>query len=270
MWAAVVDGTGVHAARAESPLVHPPAAGAVHSGAGGTLTPRSAVGSARDIRWKLHFDGAWRHHEHVPATVDRLGLSGRTYTSAATDLRVSGTLTAGGRTWRLDHAPAVCGHIYGARSTTDGWAWAHCAAFDGRPDVTFEGIAARLRPGGVALPTATSILLRRGTRTHSFTRLRQIFRVDSQLGTRTWRFHARDRTLDVTGEASLPDPAACVRVRYTHANGEQTWVQNSPLCALNLAVFDRRTRERDRLTSVRASFERAERTAFREPPHLAG
>lgn len=270
VWAAVVHPLGVHTARTAGDVVHPVSPELMFDGPSARLSPSGARGASADIDWELRFGGGWHHHDHVPVAAARLGLSGRHYICGAMDLRVSGRLSAGSETWELDGAPAVLGHIFGARSTTDGWAWAHCAAFDGRPDVIFDGIAARLRPAGVPLPPATSLVLRIDGATHAFTSLRQVFRTDSTFTSRGWSFAARSGPVRLFGAAELPDPSRCVRVRYDHAGGSPTWVENSPVARLRLRFEDDRTGIVEDLRSGRASFECAQPTALGDLPHMSG
>ena len=64
-----------------------------------------------------------------------------------------------GDTWTLDAWPGMVGHNWGA-GNSESYAWGHCNAWDDEDDVVFEGFSARVRAGGVLLPTTTALCLR--------------------------------------------------------------------------------------------------------------
>lgn len=262
-WAAVVDRRRVVARRAEDPL-SPTSGDAVFEGPHGCISRNRARGRVGELSWDLAITGGWRCHDHVPERLARLGVTGRHYVAAALDALLTGTLEVGAERWELDKRPAVVGHIWGSRANTSAWAWCHCGDFLDAEDTAFEGLSARLTLGGVTLPPATSLVLHHQGEVWSFTRTRSLFTVESSTDQASWRFAARTRTATLRGHARLPRPSQVVTARQPHGDGHVSWVKNSPLSSLDLALVDDRHGRIVTLSSRRAAFELASRSPVNE------
>ena len=167
---------------------------------------------------------------------ERLGLTGRHYASPGLDLRVTGSLAIGDISLSLHDAPAVLGHIWGARATTRAWAWSHCSAFELHPDARFEALSAQLTLGPVTLPWATSAVVEVYGKRFAFTRTRTLFRARSKVGERDWYLDAESDGARLRAAVKLGAPEHVARIGLTHVNGRRTRVRNSPLSTLRVQL----------------------------------
>lgn len=267
VWAAVVEGDLVQAVRVPHILVAQPDDALLHTPSG-TLTPERATGRVGPLQWDLRFS-ATGAHDHLPARLARLGLSGRHYASPGLDLAVTGSLAVGDVSLTLHRAPAVLGHIWGRRANTRAWAWAHCGAFDRRPDLTFEALSARLQVGGATLPWATSAVVQIGEHTVPFTRTRGLFLATSHVHERYWVLDIEQGQARVRARIDLPGQDHTVRVGLRHANARRTRVLNSPLARVRLHLSDPRVGD-VRVESTRCSLELARAGEVEGAVHLVG
>lgn len=266
VWAAIVEGDAIRAVREEHPW-EAPVGGALVAGPLGSLSAEHATGRVGPLAWDLHLDGD-ASHDHLPARLARLSLSGRHYASPGTRVRVGGNLVVDDLTLTLHDAPAVLGHIWGARANTRAWAWAHCAAFDLHTDAFIEVLSARLTVGPLSLPWATSAVVEANGVRRTFTRTRSLFRIDSHVGERHWSLSAEDGPTRLRADFSLPGPERVARVGLHHANGRRTRVLNSPFASAHVRLLDPEVGDVS-LVSHRASLELA-REGEVEAPHMRG
>lgn len=253
---AVIADTLLHA---EAALTREPPS-ALHQSPGGSLTPQRATGRLGRFAWDLALDpgGPDRPpgHAHVPAMLTRLGL-GRTYESAAADLRAEGWVTVDGATHAV-RARGVLGHIFGRRNRTQAWAWAHAHGFHGAPSTVLEGISARL--GHPSAPPLTSLRLAWPGGALAFSGLRDVVRTRSQFdatGGQRWTFAAHHAGGSLEGEARLGPTVALLQ--YEDEAGRPLWCRNAADSSVSLDVRLRGGPARH-LRSVSAVFELATRT----------
>jgi hypothetical protein len=237
----------------------PEAPPALHVSAGGALTPHRATGQLGRFSWDLALDpgGVARPpgHAHVPPLLTRLGL-GRTYESAAADLRAEGWVTVDGVTHPV-RARGVLGHIFGRRNRTQSWAWAHAHGFRDAPSTVLEGISARL--GHPSAPPLTSLRLAWPGGALAFSSLRDLIRTTSRFdGTsgQRWTFSARSAHGSLEGEARLGPTVALLQ--YEDESGRPIWCRNAADSAIAVDVRLRGGPPRH-LQSVHAAFELATR-----------
>lgn len=229
VWALVTDRSGVIAAHRERvPLSD--LGGDLFAAGPGRLERDVAVGRAGPIAWDLRFDDRGLRHGHVPLWVRMVGL-GRTYAPAALDLRVSGTLSVGDRTWAVERGPGVLGHLWGPASRVVRWAWAHCNAFD-REDLVFEALSAEI--AGIRL---TSAVLYADGHAYPFSRTRDLLRTWTRTTERTWSFEARRDSRVLTGRVDL-DPSTAARVRYAGHHGPDVICTNTRFGRVRLVLRD--------------------------------
>lgn len=195
------------------------------------LTTTVARGMAGDARWDLALHVGARRHRMVPAAIERLGI-GRTYVPAGLDLHVTGEATVGGRTFKLERAPAVLGHIWGAKNRTRQWAWCH-ARFP-EHDVLLEGLSVGLGP----LPLLTTLGVWVGQTHIDLSSALQLARTMSQIDGDRWTFRATQRGLTVEGVAELPPSSQVATVRYLDPrDGGVRTCRNSGRSRLSLTVI---------------------------------
>ena len=72
--------------------------------------------------------------------------------------RFRGRLSVDGKEWVVEGWPGMQGHNWG-RAHSERYAWAHCCAFEGRPESWFEGFSAKIRLGPVTTPFLTMLSL---------------------------------------------------------------------------------------------------------------
>lgn len=234
VWALVVGRTGVIAAHRETVPIGT-IGGVLFSGGAGRLERDVAVGKAGSIAWDLRLDDRGLRHNHVPMWMRMAGL-GRVYAPAALDLRIAGTVRVGDREFAVEAGPGVLGHLWGARSGTRTWAWAHCNAFD-REDLVFEGISAY--PKGVG--PATSLVLYADGHAYTFSRTRDLFRTWSRFSKTgwSWVFEARRDGRVLTGRIEL-EPEAAATVHYARADGPDLYCTNSRFAHARIVLRDER------------------------------
>jgi hypothetical protein len=195
-----------------------------------TLTPTDARGRAGPAGWSLQLHHGPRRQPMVPRMLETLGV-GRTYVPAGFDLHVSGEVWHGQRRWRLERAPAVLGHIWGASNRTRAWAWSH-ARFP-EDDVVLELLTARLGP----LPWLTSLGVWIGDEHLDLTRPRHLPRARVQAGDDTLRVVTRTRTARVELTATLPRHEQVATVRYVDpGDGIARTCRNGGASRLELVV----------------------------------
>lgn len=227
-----------------------------------------ARGEAGPMSWGLGFAGSEaQSFTHVPPLLRALGMSGRTYVSACTDLVVNGSVTLWDRTRRLTDARGVLGHIYGARSNASTWAWGHCNRF-GRPDVTLEVISAVLSIGDRETPPLASVTLRVGDQHYAFSGVRHLVTSVSSIEEDTCTVTASSGSASLRATFRLPDPSRTARVAYEHASGNKTFCRNSIWSNVSLDFTDRRRGVTLQLESDNASFEIASGRAPVHPLHI--
>lgn len=235
---------------------------------GARLDAGGAIGTAGTVSWDLRWTDRGRRFLHVPAVLRMLGVASSELTTPLADLRVTGTVRSGDRTFAVHDATGMVGHIYGRRHA-HAWAWAHCNHFDGGEDAVFEGIAARLQVAGRILPPATSFVLALGGRTWKFTSTLRMFAADSTTVDGTWRFVVRSGGAVLTGEVVAPAADRVALVAYTDTDGQTLWCANSKLATLRLHLVDpRRGIDKRLVASATAAFELVDRTEPGRPVDL--
>ncbi|HEX8790285.1 MAG TPA: tocopherol cyclase family protein [Polyangiaceae bacterium] len=229
---------------------------------GCTLTRESARGrvesGGRAIAYDLrvapigpplvHYPARWMYERPLPK---------QKILSPVPDARVSGTVEIDGERWDLDGWPGMIGHNWGSQHT-ELYAWAHCNAWDDGEDVVLEGFSGRPRVGGVLVPTTTMVsVVHHG----SIYRLNVPLRNAGSISPRRWRFRARSRRMDVSGEL-WADTEDFVGLFYPNPDGTLCHCLNSKLAhaEITLRVEGRAPRT---LRSQRAALE----IGTRDPNH---
>jgi hypothetical protein len=206
---------------------------------GCTLTRESARGRvesggrviAYDLRVEpigsplVHFPARWMYERALPK---------QKILSPVPDARVSGTVEVDGERWQLDAWPGMIGHNWGTQHT-ESYAWAHCNAWDDGDDVVLEGFSGRVRMGGVLLPPATMISVVHHGSVYRLSDLRSVSRNQGSISPRRWRFRARSRRIDVTGEL-WADTEDFVGLFYPNPDGTICHCLNSKLAHAEITL----------------------------------
>lgn len=216
----------------------------------------SLAGGGHSAAWDLSWDPAPRTFRQLPSLFYlRGGLGGTTVLSPNLSVPVSGWIEADGRRLELDGEPGGQTHLWG-RKHAHSWAWGRCNAFEGRPDLVFETLTARLQRGGRVLPALTVLSLHLGDEVLRWNRLRHLAFTRAQVGTGLYRFSAVAPRCRVEGEFSC-HPRDMIQAEYRDPDGEAVHCANSEIADLRLTLFRRvapvgRWREAARLHAPRA------------------
>ncbi len=275
-WAIVFDAGRTVTGRTRWPLeaVAVPADGqiapddAVFQIDGARLDATGATGTAGPVSWNLRWTDRGLRFQHVPAALRMLGLASSELTTPLADLRVSGTVRCGDRTFTVRDATGMVGHIHGRRHA-HAWVWAHCNHFDGGEDAVFEGLAAQLQVAGRVLPPATSFALALDGHTWQFTSTWRMFAADSETVDGTWRFAVRSGGAVLTGEVVAPSANRVALVEYTDTDDRKLYCANSKLSTLRLHLVDpSRGVDRRLVATATAAFEQVDRAPPSRPVDL--
>lgn len=214
------------------------------------------VGGGHSASWELSWLPATRTHRLLP----RLfyaggGLGGTCVLSPNLSVPVSGSIEADGQRFELTREPGAQTHLWGRRHAHS-WAWGHSNAFEGRPDIAFETLTARVERGGRVLPPLTALSLYLGDEALRWTRLRDLAFTRGQFGTCFYRFSAAAPRCRLEGEFSCK-PHDMVQAEYHDPGGGAVHCANTEIADLRLTLFRRvspfgRWREAARLHAPRA------------------
>ena len=138
----------------------------------------------------VHFQKPWMYER---------GLPKQKIVSPIPNARISGTVVVEGETSTLDAWPGMVGHDWGA-GNSESYAWGRCNAWDDGDDVVFEGFSARVRAGGVLLPTTTALCLRHHGTSYMLSGLAALATNHGAISARRWRFRGESRRVAIEGE----------------------------------------------------------------------
>lgn len=216
------------------------------------------AGNGHDIRWDLRWEPAARELRFYPDALYRAEKLTPT-TALAPNPRVplSGTLVVDGEDFTFDRAIAGQSHVWGKKHGFS-WVWAHCGELVGAPGAMFELIGARLKRGGVVLPTTTAFSLDLDGEQHRFNQLRHLFVNKSAWQVGRVTVTAWSPTVKVEAELTC-SPDDMVNAPYVDPDGTDLWCANTEIADARLVVYKRsglRWREHRRLEArKRAHFE---------------
>lgn len=213
-------------------------------------------GAGHTASWDLRWPPAERTFRQLPSLFYlRGGLGGTTMLSPNLHVPMSGWIEADGRRFELASEPGCQTHLWG-RKHAHSWAWGHCNAFEGRPDLVFETLTARLERRGRVLPPLTVLSLHLGDEVLRWNRLHDVATARGQYGTGFYRFSAVAPRCRVEGEFSC-HPRDMVQAEYRDPDGSAIHCANTEIADLRLTLFRRlaplgRWREAARLVAPRA------------------
>jgi hypothetical protein len=207
----------------------------------------------------VHFPRSWMYERGFPK---------QKIVSPIPNARISGRVVVGrvspsgleGETWTLDAWPGMVGHNWGA-GNSESYAWGHCNAWDGEDDVVFEGFSARVRAGGVLLPTTTALCLRHHGTSYMLSGFAALAKNQGSIPPRRWRFRGQGPRVAIEGEM-WADTDDFVGLFYPNPDGTVCYCLNSKLARAEIAVRIEGRAPRT-LRSERAALE----LATRDPHH---
>jgi hypothetical protein len=205
------------------------------------FTPAAATGRIDNcdhrIEWDLKFQPAEKTFNHLTPAMNFLMRPSALVCAPNLDVSFSGTVSVDGRDSLIERAPGCQSHIWG-RKQVDEWVWAHCNAFDRRPETVFESLSARARVAGMRMPPLQSLYLRHHGEEFHFLRprLRQKWR--NQFGIAVWSFSAMNSRMLIEGTAQcrLRD---MIQAEYQDPDGQPLYCLNSEVANLKIRLFRR-------------------------------
>lgn len=205
------------------------------------LSADRAIGTVRDamhaIDWDLRFKPSASTYHHASKTLIRLTRPSSYVCSPNLDTRFSGSVSVDGERIIIDEEPGCQSHLWG-RKHVDDWVWVHSNAFDKNPGTVFEGITARTRRAGRAVPPIQSLYLRHRGEELRFFRLRLGEQWERKLGMGYWSFAAMNANVYMEGSAQcrLRD---MLQAAYLDPDGEPLYCSNSEVANLKIRLFRR-------------------------------
>ena len=215
-------------------------------------------GDGHEIEWDLRWEPSAHTLRFYPDALYRAEKALPTMAlSPNPRVPLSGTLVVDGEQLSFDRAFAGQSHVWGKKHGYM-WTWAHCAEIQGAPGAMFELIGARLKRGGVLLPTVTAFSLDLDGEQHRFNQLRHLL-----INKCTWKAGRVDVTAISTTTKVVAEltcsPDEMVNAPYVDPDGTDLWCANTEIATAKLVVYKRsglRWREHRRLEAPRrAHFE---------------
>jgi hypothetical protein len=199
----------------------------------------------------VHFQSPWMYDAGFPK---------QKIVSPIPNARISGSVVVGQETWTLEAWPGMVGHNWGA-GNSESYAWGHCNAWDDEDDVVFEGFSARVRAGGLLLPTTTALCLRHHGTSYMLSGIAALARNHGSISSRRWRFRGKGPRVAIEGEM-WADTDDFVGLFYPNPDGTVCYCLNSKLARAEITVR-LEGRAPKTLRSERAALE----LATRDPHH---
>lgn len=233
------------------------------------LDEANALGRAGEISWDLRWEDSGRQFRYIPHVLETLKLAGSTYDDCLLDVRMTGTIRCGDKTYPVEGVPGMVGHIQGKRNIARDWAWSHCNCFDDDADAAFEGLSARAKLGRFSSPPLTGFVVFVDGRKYPFLSATGVLRAQTDYGEHHWRFETEQDGVRLTGQARSPERVALVE--YTDTDGSNLWCYNSKLSDLEIRIQDARYgMDRTLKSTGRAAFEHVTRVEPAEEAIIGG
>jgi hypothetical protein len=233
---------------------------------GCTLSLDAATGrvesGGRAIGYDLTIASLEAPFVHLPASfMYASSFPSQKIVSPIPNARIRGWVDVEGIRWALDAWPGMVGHNWG-RAHAMGYAWGHCNVWDGsNEDIVVEGFSARLRPGGLPLPTLTSLYVRHNGASYPMNGFASLATNAGSMTPRRWSFRGQGPRVELTGEM-WADTEDFVGLFYGNPDGATVHCLNSKLARaeITLSIAGRPPKT---LRSERAALE----LAMRDPHH---
>ncbi|HSB10316.1 MAG TPA: tocopherol cyclase family protein [Blastocatellia bacterium] len=203
-----------------------------------TSRASGAVHSAdHNIEWDLSFEPCASTYHHASPALVRLARPSSFVCSPNLDAKFSGAIAVDGDRITVEEEPGCQSHLWG-RKHVDDWVWVHSNAFDKHPGTVFEGLAARTRRAGRAMPPIQSLYLRHRGEEQRFIRIRLAEQWQRKLGMGYWSFSAMNTNVYIEGAAQcrLRD---MLQAEYIDPDGEPLYCVNSEVANLKIRLFRR-------------------------------
>ncbi len=221
-----------------------------------------------ELSWDLSFEtGPTLVHLPLKSLYDA-PLPRNKIVSPMVSTRFHGTVTVAGRTIRVEGAPGMQGHNWGA-AVAPSWAWSHVAGFEGEKDAVFEALHSRLPVGPVAMPL-TVLYLRLKGRDYVQNQPARMVLARSHLEGLAWRFEGAIGAVRMDGEVTARRETV-VGLDYLSSDGRTVRCVNSNLASARIRVRGLPGGPRELATNHTATLELGGDAAPKDiPPAVTG
>ena len=205
--------------------------------------------SGERISWDLSYTTEPQGFRHLPYPWMYEGKIPKSKAnSPQIDSRFSGTVSVKGVTTRIEDAPGMLGHNWGAQHAED-WTWAHCNQWTGVEGVVFEGVTSKVKMGMMTTPRLTVLHLRLPGERLTFNGLWQLVRTKSKAEGLRWSFAGQsgDRRLEGTFSAPVE---RFVGVDYHDPDGRIAHCLNTKIADGAIALYGRGSRGWEQLLAA--------------------
>ncbi|MFN2545113.1 MAG: hypothetical protein ABR600_11180 [Actinomycetota bacterium] len=191
------------------------------------------TGGGHEVSWTIDYDTGAPTYRLLPDRLYHGGLAPTKPFSPNVRTAFTGRITIDGEAHQISGMPGQQGHLYGTRHA-ERWAWVHCGAFHGQPEVAVHALCAQGRRGPVKTPYMTFAGVRwegRWLRLAGTARKRPFW-----LG--GWRIDLSDRRYRLTGRVA-GDPALMVQAEYHDPDGTPRFCHNTEVASSRWVLFER-------------------------------
>jgi len=224
---------------------------------GATLDAARLVGTCggadHRISWALDYDGAGPPLLLLAEPLYERKLPRAKALIGAPLARFRGTIDIDGESHAIDRWLGSGNHNWGSRHT-DRYAWGQVAGFDGRDDVIFEAVTAKLKLGPIWTPWLTVAVMRVGDETLRFDSLARSPFASASIDGTAWSFAIGNGRERVHAQFSGPRDRF-VGLRYRNPPGGVKICINSKIARCSLRLERPGVAPLELATEHRAAFE---------------
>lgn len=196
------------------------------------------VGSGdKAIEWDLKWTPNGIAFEHVSGALTAIGLAKSAVNSGNLAIEVEGTIKVGGKPIKVAKWTAHQSHTWGT-ARPEGWAWAHCNAFNEDKTAVLEGVSAQVKKLGFSLPLATPLYFRTQAEDHSWDGAGSVFSNRSTWTNNRWEFEAENQQVLLKGVVTVA-PDKLISMEYRETGGRPFYVQHATGADMTLEVWRR-------------------------------
>ncbi len=191
-------------------------------------------GNGRSISWKIDWTPRAEPLLHLPyESMYSTKLPRSKTTSPYPHALATGFFEVDSERFEFSDAPMMQGHNWGTKHLIHS-VWAHSNCFEGRSDVYFEGMSARMKLDPLAPFYSLAFLYRDGVLIR-FDTPQSLLSGPVELAHDMWRFTIKGRGYALDGEISAPKELFAA-FRYYNPDGSFSYCLNSGLASAHLVL----------------------------------
>lgn len=156
------------------------------------------------------------------------------------DARVGGSITVDrgdgseAEAWPVADWPAMIGHNWGSGHARL-YAWVHCNAWDGAPDLTLEAVSARVRMGPVLSPMATAVFVRYRGQSWDLNGAELLGKNRGSISLRRWEATAKGKGVVLHADLAA-ETDDFVGLHYPNPSGAMTYCLNTKIARARIEL----------------------------------